>query len=190
MKKYLFYTMSAIIALALCSCEDKTKVDSQKLLAWQKQVSHFLGESVYQIGDEISMLNKLGEEEIFQVAEVEDQIITTVSKQTLANRNNTWVDEVSICLRLNSPVNEVYVQILKLSEWWARSEEELDSLKHVYGCVVMNDEIENTTLIVNDFDATQPTISITGKSGIIATFRKNEGLQQLTDTLGHIWIRK
>ncbi len=181
MKNYLHILLVCIVYFTLSSCENQNDSSYKNLEAWLQQVSHFMGESIYQEGNQIPMITENGEEEVFVVNHVCDE--RAMSGSTLS----------AVCVRIycESDKNKVYIETDNDSRYFRLEE------AHIYGWVGMNNEVDDLSpylipdsLIINDFDVNQPTISITGASGTTAVFQYDVGLIQLSDTMGHTWTKK
>lgn len=179
MKKHLYILLVCVVSLVLDSCEGR---ESKNLEAWQSKVSHFMGESIYQVGNRIPMITENGEEEVFVVNLVNEGGVMSGTDLCLAN----------VKLGFGSDNNKVLVYT-ETGELQPNPNEEI----HIWGWVGMNQEVDDlqmytypAPLVINDFDVNQSTISITGASGTTAVFQYDVGLIQLSDTMGHTWTKK
>jgi len=208
MKKHLYILLVCVVSLILGSCENQQNKDaSKKLEAWYQQMSHFMGKSMYQNGDEILMITEKGEEEIFKV----DFVDESVGYDKIKGGDNAHSDKTN--LNIEGDLNSVYftmcvqsskdtvcIDVFKPSELVFQDRDDLTEFhKHTYAWLAINmtyEEWSTTSTsqfyppFINDFDVNQSTISITGASGTTAVFQYDVGLIQLSDTMGHTWTKK
>lgn len=184
MKKYLFCIAVAAIAIVLSSCENLEPSESMRLQAWQSQVSHYMGKSVYQEGNKVVMLTEKGVEEEFEVTKVSEGGVY-IAKELRAGESEKKLPYVMVYVELQLESDENTLQIYVTQN--AKTDRESDV---ICGAIAMNEGIKDDMLVINNFDVEQPTITVSGKNGMTAVFGRDEGLKLLTDTVGHTWTRK